>query len=63
MNLLHRIRAFRDTESGAVTVDWVVITAAVVGIALAVLMTLGTATHDYAEAIDSAMDSRGIATY
>ncbi|UWR23403.1 Flp family type IVb pilin [Sulfitobacter sp. S190] len=33
--MMNFIKNFRDDESGAVTVDWVVLTAAVVGLAIA----------------------------
>ncbi|ARE41390.1 Flp pilus assembly protein, pilin Flp [Rhodovulum sp. P5] len=40
MKLFERIKNFRDDESGAVTVDWVVLTAAIVGLGVAVLSTV-----------------------
>jgi len=36
-------KAFASDESGAVTVDWVVLTAAIVGLGLVVMTTVGTA--------------------
>jgi len=53
---------FLRDEDGAVTVDWVVITAACVGIAVAVTTTLGTATHDYGETMGDFMSSEGVKT-
>lgn len=38
------IHKFRSNEDGAITVDWVLLTAAVVGLGAAVLMNVGTAT-------------------
>ena len=35
--MLHAIKSFHADESGAVTVDWVVLTAALVGLGLAVM--------------------------
>ena len=35
MKLFNLIKSFRNDEDGAVTVDWVVLTAAVVGLAIA----------------------------
>lgn len=46
MQLLKRIRAFREDGSGAVTVDWVVLTAAIVGTGIAVLSTVSTGIDD-----------------
>lgn len=37
---------FRDNESGAVTVDWVVLTAAIVGIAMAVIILISGGVRD-----------------
>ena len=36
------IKTFRTDEDGAVTVDWVVLTAAIVGLAIAVLASVRT---------------------
>ena len=38
------IKNFRKDEDGAVTVDWVVLTAAVVGLAVAAITSIDTAT-------------------
>ncbi|TGD64704.1 hypothetical protein EYC08_10560 [Tabrizicola sp. WMC-M-20] len=38
--MLNMIKNFKNDESGAVTVDWVVLTAAVVGLALLVVSQL-----------------------
>ncbi len=40
------IKNFRNDEDGAVTVDWVVLTAAIVGLGIAVLTTVGKGTVD-----------------
>jgi Flp pilus assembly pilin Flp len=44
--MLNFIKNFRDDEDGAVTVDWVVLTAAIVGLGIAVLTTVGGGTSD-----------------
>jgi len=41
-------KAFASDESGAVTVDWVVLTAAIVGLGLVVMTTVGAAIKDQA---------------
>ena len=56
------INAFLNDESGAVTVDWVVLTAAIVGLGIAVLTTVGGATDDYADDIGSHLSAQGIKT-
>ncbi|MDJ0825893.1 MAG: hypothetical protein QNJ16_10360 [Rhodobacter sp.] len=63
MQLKNLTGPFLRDEDGAITVDWVVITAAVVGIALAVMITLGGATDDYSDTIASTMDARGVSSY
>lgn len=53
------LNAFVKDEDGAVTVDWVVLTAAIVGIAIAILATISDAldntTNNIANAIDTAI--------
>lgn len=53
---------FAHDETGAVTIDWVVLSAAVVGLVTAIFITLGNDTADYAEDIQSVMTARGIMT-
>ncbi|SFH15196.1 hypothetical protein SAMN04488020_107120 [Palleronia marisminoris] len=40
MKLFKLAKTFRNDEDGAVTVDWVVLTAAIVGLGIAVLTTI-----------------------
>lgn len=60
MKLFDLIKTFRNDEDGAVTVDWVVLTAAIVGLGIAVLTavsggvtTLGTGIKTELEQTDS----------
>ncbi|MAQ86204.1 Flp family type IVb pilin [Psychromarinibacter sp. S121] len=62
MKLINLINRFRADEDGAVTVDWVVLTAAIVGLGIAVLTTVGGATDDYGQTIGSHLSSQGIKT-
>lgn len=39
--MLNLFKTFANDESGAVTVDWVVLTAAIVGLGLLVMNTIG----------------------
>lgn len=55
MKLINMLNNFRNDESGAVTVDWVVLTAAVVGLGVAVLTTVRSGTNDLAENISSGL--------
>ena len=42
MKLLNIFKSFKNDESGAVTVDWVVLTGAVVGLGIILSQTMGT---------------------
>jgi Flp pilus assembly pilin Flp len=50
-----KFSAFLKDEAGAVTVDWVVLTAAVVGLGLLIFSWVRPAVSDLAAAIDSEM--------
>lgn len=43
--ILHSLRAFWKSDCGAVTVEWVVLTAAIVGMAILVLLPVATGTE------------------
>lgn len=45
------IQRFHANESGAITVDWVVLTAALVGMALGVVAIISTAAQDPADGL------------
>lgn len=51
MKLLNLFKSFKNDEAGAVTVDWVVLTAAIVGLGLVVISTIQPALNDTATAI------------
>ena len=51
MKLFNMIKNFRNDESGAVTVDWVVLTAAIVGLGIAVLTTVTGGVSDLATGV------------
>ena len=61
MKLFNMIENFRNDESGAVTVDWVVLTAAIVGLGIVVVASVRTGTTSVAEQIESSLDSATIA--
>jgi Flp pilus assembly pilin Flp len=48
--MLKFIKNFRNDEDGAVTVDWVVLTAAIVGLGIAVLTSVGGSAKTTADA-------------
>jgi len=54
--------AFLKDESGAVTVDWVVLTAAIVGLGIAVLTSVGGGTTTLANKVSSHMGAQNVTT-
>lgn len=57
MNLIAKIKTFTADESGAVTVDWVVLTAAIVGLGIAVVASVRGGVEDLGTSISSALDA------
>jgi len=55
MKLFNLINEFCTDESGAVTVDWVVLTAAIVGLGIAVVATVGTGIGNMGDTIEEAL--------
>ena len=58
MKLLNLFKAFKKDESGAVTVDWVVLTAAIVGLGMVVMTTVGGGITGLGDAIETDLGSR-----
>ncbi len=63
MKLFKLFNNFKRDEDGAVTVDWVVLTAAIVGLGIAVLTSVAGGTTDLADDISSNLADQTIATY
>lgn len=61
--MLNFLKDFRSDEDGAVTVDWVVLTAAIVGLGIAVLTVIGDGTMALSNKISSQLSAQTIATY
>lgn len=53
--MAHLLRTFFPDEDGAVTVDWVVLTAAVVGIVLAAYASIESGSGSMADAVGTYM--------
>ena len=60
--MLNFIKTFRADEDGAVTVDWVVLTAAIVGLGIAVLAAVKTGTVDMASDIGNGLQNAAVPT-
>jgi Flp pilus assembly pilin Flp len=63
MKLIKFVKNFKRDEDGAVTVDWVVLTAAIVGLGIAVLTSVSGGTTGLADKISSNLAAQTIATY
>lgn len=53
MKLFTILKNFKQDEDGAVTVDWVVLTAAIVGLGIAVLTSVSGGVNTLAETISN----------
>jgi len=63
MKLFNYIKNFSRDEDGAVTVDWVVLTAAIVGLGIAVLTSVSGGTTSLADKISSELGTMTILTH
>ena len=53
------IKSFTYNEDGAVTVDWVVLTAAIVGIAMAVIALISSGVQNASNGVNDGLNSAG----
>jgi len=60
MKFFKLMNKFNDLEDGAVTVDWVVLTAAVVGLGVAALAAVRGGVGKLSSSINSNLSSRSI---
>ena len=60
--MMNFIKNFRKDEDGAVTVDWVVLTAAVVALAAAAYTSIETGVTSLGDAAETALDAATVAT-
>ena len=56
------IKTFLNSESGAVTVDWVVLTAAIVGLGLAVITSVRSGVQSLGTDIQNSLTSASVAS-
>ncbi len=57
------LKNFIASESGAVTVDWVVLTAALVGLGLAVMTVVSSGVEQLSTDIDEELSTMGTKSY
>jgi Flp pilus assembly pilin Flp len=62
MNFFRFAKRFQGDETGAVTVDWVVLTAAVVGLGVAALSAIKTGTGSLTSKINDHLASQTISS-
>ncbi|MBK1637134.1 pilus assembly protein [Rhodovulum adriaticum] len=60
MKLINFFKNFRDEESGAVTVDWVVLTAAIVGLGIVVMSTVGLGIENLASSTVDSIEGQSV---
>ncbi|MBV1927760.1 MAG: hypothetical protein KUG62_11420 [Rhodobacteraceae bacterium] len=60
--MMNFIKNFRKDEDGAVTVDWVVLTAAVVALAAAAYTSIETGVTSLGDSAEAALDAATVAT-
>jgi Flp pilus assembly pilin Flp len=58
-----KLRTFRDDPSGAVTVDWVVLTAALIGLAIIAAVSLQVSVVDLANLIERSMTAARVIAF
>lgn len=63
MNFISKIKSFKEDESGAVTVDWVVLTAAIVGLGIAVLTTVSSGVGNMSTDISTGLTDQNVSSY
>ena len=56
------VRVFLRDEDGAVTVDWVLLTALIVGMAMGIVSIISTAAQDPAEGLGAVLKDIDVAT-
>ena len=62
MKFFKLAQKFHNEEDGAVTVDWVVLTAAVVGLGVAALTMVKSGTSTLTTSISNQLNSQGVST-
>ncbi|KMW59524.1 hypothetical protein AIOL_004506 [Candidatus Rhodobacter oscarellae] len=60
---MRSFRKFKNDEGGAITVDWVVLTAAILGVLLGALTTFNQGVTTHAELASTTIEGNDIPTY
>ncbi|WP_245243111.1 hypothetical protein [Pararhodobacter sp. SW119] len=62
MKMFELIKNFSNDQSGAVTVDWVVLTAAIVGLGIAVIAAVSGGVRGLGSGIQTSLNSATVVT-
>ena len=57
------LKTFFQNEDGAITVDWVVLTAVILGVLFGALTTFNQGAVNHANLTSSTLDAQGIGSY
>jgi Flp pilus assembly pilin Flp len=60
MTLLNIFKSFANDEAGAVTVDWVVLTAAIVGLGIVVMTTVGGGIENLSDDVAADIEAQAV---
>jgi len=60
--MLKTVKQFLADETGAVTVDWVVLTAAIVGLGTVVITTIAEGALDHSSGLGAHLDGEDVTT-
>ncbi len=60
--MFNLVKNFKNDESGAVTVDWVVLTAAIVGLGIAVLAAVSSGVNNLSSDVQTQLSGQAIST-
>ncbi len=63
MKLLNILQTFKTDEAGAITVDWVVLTGAIVGLGMVVMTSVGGGIEGLSETVAADIDTGTMTTY
>ena len=58
--MLDHLNAFSADEDGAVTVDWVVLTAAIIGLGIAVMVSIKSGARTMATSVKTSLSTNSV---
>ncbi|WP_296420094.1 hypothetical protein [Pseudooctadecabacter sp.] len=61
--MLKFMKTIREEEDGAVTVDWVVLCAVIIGLSIALIAIIGAGATNKSSSVGAFLSAQSIATY